>query len=209
MAAVMTYSSMVTDLLIYCQRVNDAAFISQVPRLVMLAENRVATDLKTEGMLMVVTGNFNAGAPSVAKPTFWRDTVSFQVTRANGPKFNILPRFYEYARQCYPNPTVLGEPRFYSDYNFDNFFIAPTPVAPLQFELSYHARLDPLDVSNQTNWMTVNAPQLLFYAAMLESQTFLKNDDKIATWGNLYRDMLSGLGKEDSGRSSDRTTVPQ
>lgn len=206
MAAVMTYNSLVTDITTYSERVNDSTFIAQIPRLIMLAENRVATDLKTEGMLSVVSGNLGVGAPSMAKPAFWRDTVSFQVTRADGSKFNLLPRFYEYARQCYPNPTTLGEPRFYSDYNFDNFFIAPTPIAPLAFELISHVRLDPLDASNQTNWMTVNAPQMLFYAAMVEATLYLKNDP--GTWGGFYKDMLGGLDKEDAGRSTDRTTVP-
>lgn len=209
MAAVMTYDSLVTDMLGYCERVNDAAFEAQIPRLLMLAENRVATDLKTEGVLSVVTGAFTASSPTIAKPAFWRDTVSFQVTRADGTRFNVLPRFYEYCRQYWPNPTLTDEPRFYADYNFDNFFICPTPPTALSFELCYHARLDPLDAAHQTNWMTVNAPQLLFYAAMLEAQTYLKNDEKIATWGNLYRDMLGGLGKEDAGRHLDRTTVPK
>lgn len=207
MAAVMTYSSLVADLKVYCERVNDDAFDAQIPRLVMLAENRVATDLKTEGVQAVVTGALPL-ADNMAKPAYWRDTVSFLVTRANGKKFNLLPRSYEYARQYWPNAALTGEPRFYADYNFDNFLIVPTPAAALNFELCYHARLDPLDDAHQTNWMTANAPQLLWYAAMVEAQTFLKNEDKMAMWGGLYNDSLGGLKQEDSGRSEDRTTVP-
>jgi hypothetical protein len=44
---------------------------------------------------------------------------------------------------------------------------------------------------------------------MLETQTFLKNDAKITTWGNLYRDSLNGFTKEDGGRKADGTTVPK
>lgn len=206
MAAVMTYSSLVADMLTYTERKNDTDFIAQIPRLVMLAENRVATDLKTEGVQVVLSGTFGTGMPTIAKPAFWRDTISFQVTKVDGTKYNILPRYYEYCRQCYPNPATLGVPRFYADYNFDNFLIVPTPNAPLAFELISHVRLDPLDVTNQTNWMTVNAPQMLFYAAMTESMLYLKNDPSV--WGGFYQDMLGGLTKEDSARSSDRTTVP-
>lgn len=206
MAAVMTYNSLVTDIITYAERKNDSDFIAQIPRLVMLAENRVATDLKTEGVITVLSGMFGAGSPTISKPAFWRDTVSFQVTKADGTKYNVLPRYYEYCRQCYPNPAVLGVPRFYADYNFDNFLIVPTPNAPLAFELISHVRLTPLDVTTQTNWITVNAPQMLFYACMVEATLYLKNDP--GTWGGFYKDMLGGLQKEDAGRSSDRTTVP-
>lgn len=209
MAANLTYNSLVSDIQTYSERPNDAALLLQVPRLVMLAENRVATDLKTDGTSKVVTGVFTVNDSTLPKPAFWRDTISFLVTRANGERFNLWPRAYEYCRNFWPNPTKTGEPRFYADYDFDHFFLAGTPAAALEFELNYHARQDPLDAANQTNWLTVGAPQLLFYASMLEAQLFLKNDDKIATWGNMYKDSLEGLGKEDSGRREDATTVPK
>jgi hypothetical protein len=209
-AAVLTYDSLVSDMVTYSERVNDEKFAEAVPRLIMYAENRLATDLKTEGTEKIVTGTFDAGSPVLAKPAFWRDTISFQVTRADGSTYNALPRAYEYCRTYWPAPAkTVAYPRFYADYGFDHFYLAGTPATALAFELSYHARQDPLDDGNQTNWLTVGAPQLLFYAAMLEAQLWLKNDDKIVTWGNMYKDALSGLDKEDSGRRQDATTVPE
>ena len=209
MAAVMTFDSLKEDMLLYAERVDDAQFIAQLPRLIMLSENRVATDMKTEGAELVVAGTLTAGDPVLSKPVYWRDTISLQLTRADGTRYNLLPRAYEFCTFFWPNRSNTDEPKFYADYEFDHFFIAATPDLAYEFELKYHARRDPLDESNQTNWLTVNAPQLLFYASMLEAQLFLKNDDKIASWGNMYKDSLEGLGKEDSGRSSDATTVPK
>lgn len=209
MAEVMTYPSLLTDLTAYCERANDPKWTAQLPRLVMLAENRIATDLKVEGTALVVKQTLAVNTLTLRKPAFWRDTVAFQLTDpVTGKKFNLLPRLYEYCRQCYPNPSVLGAPRFYSDYEFEHFLISPAPAAAYDFELIYHARLDPLDVTNTTNWLTTNAPQMLFYAAMVEAQTFLKNQDGVTLWAGLYKDMLDGLNKEDSGRQQDRTTVP-
>lgn len=207
-AAVMTYTSLVTDIPVYCERVNDAELSAQIPRLVMLAENRVATDLKVEGTERVVQGNLTLNNAVLDKPAFWRDTLSLMARRANGEIFAILPRLYEYCQQYAPNPAVTGEPRFYANYDFGHFFLAPTPNFAFPFQLIYHARLDPLSDTNQTNWMTVNAPQNLFYAVMLETQTFLKNLDKAQFWAGLYNDSLTALRTEDAGRKQDRTIVP-
>lgn len=208
--ATQTYTSLLADCLLYSERVDDAVLLSQLPTLVMLAENRVATDMKTEGSELVVTGVLTSNSPVLDKPTYWRDTVSLQLTRpSDGTRFNVLPRAYEYCVGFWPDREQVREPRFYADYDFDHFFLAPTPDAAYEFELKYHARRDPLSPAHQTNWMTLNAPQLLFYATMLEVSTFLKNDDKITVWGNLYRDSIMGLSKEDSGRRSDATTVPK
>lgn len=209
MAAALTYSSLLTDVLAYAERTDDSLLNAQLPRLVMLAENRVATDLKVRGSLKVVTGSFEVLGVKVPKPTFWRDTVSFQVTGTDGRKFNLFPRTYEYCRNYWPDSSMGGTPRFYADYGFDHYLVVPPPSTALGFELTYHTRLDPLDADNQTNWVTVNAPQLLFYALMTEVQMYLKNEDKIAMWGNMYKDSIDGLSKEDSGRRDDSTTVPK
>lgn len=206
MAANMTYDSLVSDVLIYSERVDDAALTAQIPRLLMLAENRIATDMKTEGAEMVVAGALELGNPVLVKPAYWRDTVSFQVTRLDGSRYNLLPRAYEYCTGFWPDRAQVEAPRFYADYEFNHFFICPTPSAAFEFELKYRALRTPLDAETQTNWLTLNAPQLLFYALMLEVQTFLKNDEKITTWGNLYRDSVGNLGKEDTSRAKDNAT---
>ena len=46
MSAVLTYDSLVEQIPGYCERPNDAALIAQLPMLIMLAENRIATDMK-------------------------------------------------------------------------------------------------------------------------------------------------------------------
>lgn len=208
MAATLTYNSLCSDILSYCERTNDALLIAQLPRIIMNAENRVATDLKVEGTINVVADDFTIGEPVVVKPAYWRDSVSFQGSLADGTKFNLYPRSYEYCRNFWPKPLLTDIPRFYSDYDFNHFLIVPTPSLVLPWELRYHCRLTPLDPANQTNWLTVNAPHFLFYSSMVEAQLFLKNTDKVTLWGGFYKDTLDGLDKEDGGRKIDATTVP-
>lgn len=210
MAEVMTYNSLVTSIRTYSERpADDTEFIAEIPRLVMLAENRIATDMKQQGFQSVVTGAFTAGAPGavIAKPAFWRQTISFQYLDPTLGWQPVYLRNLEYLKSYWPNAASLGTPKFYADYNFQNFFVAPSPAAAYAFELVYYARLQPLDAANQVNWLTVNAPQVLLYACLLEAQLYLKNTDRAAFWKAQYDDQKGGILNENAERLADRNEV--
>ena len=66
----------------YAERTDDA-FSAQIPTFIALAENRLATDMKQQGFQSVVSGNLPLTA-SLAKPSFWKETISFYYTDADG-----------------------------------------------------------------------------------------------------------------------------
>jgi len=205
-AAAMTYASLAEDIKNYSERPDDAALAAQVPSIVLLAENELATDLKVLGSELVATSTLAVGAASFPKPSYWRRTTSMTIQGPAG-SVTLEKRTYEYLRSFWPNQTLRGVPRFYAEYDFNNFVVAPTPVASYPLELVYFARLDPLSDANQTNWFTSNAPQLLLYSCMYHTSLFLKNFDKAREWKDNYDSSLSGFRLEDSTRSYDRSTV--
>ena len=209
MAAALTYTALVAQIPGYCERPNDAALIAQLPFIVMLAENRIATDMKQQGFQSVVKGTFTAGAIGavITKPAFWRETISFAYKDpATGWK-QIKIRALEFLKSFWPLQGQTSPPRFYADYNFQNFLIAPSPDGAYDFELAYYARLEPLDEANQTNWLTMNAPQCLLYACILEAQLWLKNTAKAQEWEAHYSSSKAGLMQETAERLADRTEV--
>ena len=205
MPATMTYTSLVSDIEAYQERA-DTAFTTQIPRFIMMAEWRVATDLKGLGYLQVEQSTFTIGNNTVAKPAYWRETVSFSYN--NGTAIvPLLPRSYEFARQYWPQVTGNAPPRFYSDYDFNNWLITPPPDQAYTFEVLSYVRIQPLDSSSQTNWITANAPQVLLYACMIEAQTWLKNWPAAEAWEKKYQEALSGINREDLRRPKDRSEV--
>lgn len=209
MASTLTYASLITDVPLYCEKLTDATFAAQLPRILMYAENRIATDLKNLGINIIVTGTTPTGSPTLPKPTYWRDTRSLIITNpATGALIALLPRSYTFCRTFWPNVASFGVPRYYADYGFDHFLLAPTPGTAYPFELSYEARQQPLDTTQQTNWLTVNAPQLLLQAVMVESNIFLKNMPKLQMWQGMYDSTLQALDKEGALRSSDASVTP-
>lgn len=204
----MTYSSLISDVQTYLERTNATdPLVTQLPRLVMMAENRIATDARILGTRRVVQGTFAIGDPVIEKPAYWRTTTSLNCTLASGAKSPIFQRTYEFCRAYWPTSSQTGTPRYYADYNFDNFLVVPTPAAALQFELLYIARLEPLSDSNQTNWLTGNAPQLLLAATLLEAELWLKNFRNVDARRGAYNESLSAFKTEDSLRGLDRSVV--
>ena len=199
----MTYSSLVSDIANYAER-HDQEFLEQIPRIVMLAEQRLALEAKGLGQVQVVAGKFTANDPVLTKPERWRQTKSLFYVKSDGQAVYLKPRKYEYCR-LYSSGEPAGDPEFYADYDYNHFFLAVTPAAALTFELSYHARPEPLSEGVQVNWTTRNAPQLLLYACLLEAQPWLKNNGMLSMWQSQYAQVLVSLQKEEAGFNHDVT----
>ena len=210
MAYSMTYNSLLVDLRRYLERgftlADDPYVYEQLPRLINMAERRIARDLKVQGFIVAVTTNFTNGVATYQKPDRWRDTVSITV-KANNTMSPIFARSYEYCRNYWPNDTQTGEPEFYADYDYTHWLIVPTPNATYQAEILYYQLPELLDDTHQTNWLTEYAPNLLLYAALLEATPFLKNDERITTWQNFYQQAANALNTEDLQKIVDRTAV--
>lgn len=201
-AAVMTYSSLVSDIQEYLER-DDAQTVAQIPRFIMLAEQVIASQIKFLGNLTVNQSNMVASQAIIDKPARWHKTVSMNVT-VSGSRTPVLLRKYEYLREYAPDPTVTGVPAYYADYDYTHWLVAPTPTDAYDFEVLYYERVQPLDSSNQTNWFTIYAPQALLYGSLLQAMPYLKNDDRMGMWQQQYDLIINTLKNEDVIRIADR-----
>jgi hypothetical protein len=201
-ASVMTYDSLVENIQSYLER-TDTATLEKIPLFIMLAEQVIASEIKFLGNLNVVTSQMTISNPIVQKPARWHKTVSMNVTQA-GKKNPVLLRKYEYLREYWPDDTQTDLPRFYCDYNYDNWLVAPTPDIAYNFEVLYYERVQPLDSTNQTNWFTIYAPQALLYGSLLQAMPFLKNDERMPMWKAEYQAIIQTLKTEDVQRIGDR-----
>jgi len=204
MAEALTYDSLLTDVALYAER-NDNPFIEQIPRFVMMAENRLASEVRGLGLQKYVKGALSGA--TIAKPNRWRETVSLSIN-ASGSMAFLQPRTYDYCRAFWPNAADQGVPRYYADYEYEHYLFVPTPDQNYEFEIAYYERPEPLSASNQTNWITQYAPQLLLYATLLEAQPFLKRPERIAEFQSLYDRALQGIAQETTRRiSGDRAAT--
>ena len=212
MATTTTFASLQTDLRRYLERgftlASDEIVYEQLPRLINLAERRIARELKVQGLINIVTSTFQPGLAVYPKPDRWRSTVSFNFGQGatNSEYTQLFPRSYEYVRSYWPDREQTGVPVFYADYDYNNWIVSPTPDAAYPFEVLVYQLTPLLDDANQSNWLTEYAPQLLLYASLLEATPFLKNDERIAVWQQMYDRSAQALNGEDLSKILDRST---
>jgi hypothetical protein len=204
-ASVMTYDSLVENIQSYLER-TDAATIEKIPLFIMLAEQVIASQIKFLGNLTVNTSAMVQGQATIQKPARWHKTVSMNVT-VGGERQPVLLRKYEYLREYWPNPTDEDVPKFYCDYDYDHWLIAPTPDAAYNFEVLYYQRVQPLDSSNQTNWFTNYAPQALLFGSLMQAMPFLRNDERMPFFQQQYDLIMQTLMAEDRLRVADRQAI--
>ena len=207
-AYALTYAGLTDLVLQYLER-SDAAVVNFIPTAVMLAEFEIAQDIKTLGQMIVVDSTMTASNPVIAKPALWRKTVSMTVVDANGDKQPVYLRKLEYLNSYAPDVTATGTPLYYADYDFEHWFVAPTPSTNFAFEALCYTRLTPLSSSNQTNWLTQNAPNALLFGTLKQTAPFLKDDARLAVWSQMFDAAMAALKTEDQLRIGDRQAVAQ
>ena len=132
--------------------------------------------------------------------------MNFGTGAGNLSRTPIFARSYEYVRNYWPDEAQTGQPKFYADYNYNNWLIGPTPDDNYPIEILYYELPALLSDTNRTKWLTEYAPQLILYGALLEATPFLKNDERIQVWQGFYDRSMGAINKEDLQRITDRAT---
>jgi hypothetical protein len=201
---VLTYDSLVETVLQYLERSDDSTR-EQIPTFITMCEFEIAQQIKTLGQLQVAESVLESGNPVVPKPARWRKTVSFNVV-VDGKREPVLLRKYEYIKNYWPDSNETNLPLYYSDYDYEHWFVGPTPDQAYEFEVLYYERISPLSSENQTNWLTQNAPNAMLFGTLLQAMPFLKNDQR-QIFQQKYDQSMTMLRTEDVSRIGDRQTI--
>lgn len=201
---VMTYDDLTSTVLQYLER-KDAAVVNAIPTFISLAEFEVAQEIKTLGQLQVVESTMTIDNPVLQKPARWRKTVSMNVN-VNGVYQPVLLRKYEYLRNYWPDASKTDTPLYYADTDWDHWYLSPTPDTAYTFEVLYYERIAPLSSTNQTNWLTMQAPNAMLFGTLLQAMPFLKNDQR-TIFQQKYSEAIAALKSEDVARVGDRQAV--
>lgn len=215
MATYMSFSTLTADIQNYLERgasaANDQTVYNQIPRFINAAERKIMQALKLQGTQETLASTLAQGVPILAKPDRWRQTVSmFYGTGSSGnARAPLFARDYEVARAYWPDDTVTDTaqpPLYYADFGYAYWLFVPTPPASYALEANLYMQPQLLDQNNQTNFFTNYTPNMLLYGSLMEAAPFLKADERLATWQNLYNFELQTLGSQDLQKILDRSS---
>jgi hypothetical protein len=123
-----------------------------------------------------------------------RDTNTNEETFLDFRDVSFLKEYWEDSSQ-------IGKPKYYAVWNQNTFLLAPTPNVSYSVELGYIRKPAGLTPSNQTTWLSLNAPEVLLYGCLVQAYSYTKGPlDMLGYFANSYKEALAGLGIEQQGR---------
>lgn len=196
----MTYDELVTNIRNYTE-VNSNVFTSAVINtFITMAENRILRDIDLDIFKKEVTGTLSTGIKFLAAPSDILTHRYLMVTDGSNQVFLDF-RDTSFMKEYWPNSILTGMPKYYSVWDQDTFYVAPTPAGDYAVELGYIYRPAQLSSANPTTWVSTNAPEALLYACLIQAYSYTKGPaEMISYFENIYRAAIQGLGIEQQGR---------
>lgn len=172
------------------------------------AELRCSREVRPRGYQRYATSTFTQSDRMVELPARLIGVIDLVVIDSDGNRTPIFRREYSWLNDYWPNQSLEGLPQYYANVDGVRFAVAPTPDESYEFELDYYERLQPLDAGNETNWLTENAYDLLLFATLLETASFLRDDPRLEMWQKYYdRAAASLTAVEEAFKTDDASMV--
>ena len=201
----MTYDELVTKIREYTETTSTVITSTIVNDFISDAEYRIMTDVDLDVFRQNDFSTLTIGAPFLSTPTgilIIRYVVTYN---DDGDRTYLQQKDVSFMEEYTGNRTTTGTPKYYSNWDETKMLIAPTPDAALNIELAYVRRPTAsagtaLASTNTTTYLSLNAPNALTYACLVEAFAFLQNDNMYKLYEQKYQQSLSGLGIEQQGR---------
>lgn len=172
--------------------INRSDLTSYIPDLIALGETRIYRDLRIRAMETALSSAISSGLISLPS-----DFVELKHAYVNStPVKNLVVKDAEWIYLNYPTRSSTGTPAFIG-IDAGNFIFGPYPDSAYTVKGTYYKRLVALSDSNTTNWFTANAPGILLFAALAETEVFLKNDSRTLLWSDKYEQEKNGILMEE------------
>ena len=166
---------------------NRADLVATIPTFISMAEVAHNRQIRTRQMIKRSTATI-----SDAFTTLPSDMLEITNAQINGSRVTPLEFVAmdqaDRIREIYP----AGSSKYFTIVG-DTLELVPSPSSEVTVEIVYYARIPALSVSNTSNWLLLNSPDLYLYGALIASAPYLRDDDRTMTWLNLYKQALGDL----------------
>lgn len=178
----------------------EAGFVALIPTFVKMAEKRIYQEAQLPVSAKNSIGNFTASTQYLAVPTDYLTPDSLSVTVSSEQSFlEFVDK--SFIRECYPNASTTGVPKYYAIFSDTAFIIGPTPASNYVAELHYFGYPTSI-VDAGTSWLGTNFENTLFYGTLVEAYRQMKGDTEIlASYEKAYQEDLAKLKVFSAARS--------
>ena len=176
---------------------------SIIPSFITIAEAKFNRKLRTRQMIKRANGQIESAF--FAYPSDWLQAKEFQLN--TNPIVRLQFVTEAYGDELKANRYVsIGQPAYYTITGTQLEFI-PTPDSTYSAELTYYAKIPALSDSNTSNWLLAYAPDLYLYGALMEAAPYLKDDERLPVWSQMYISSLGDIEVADQRASVSSTPL--
>lgn len=203
----MNYSQLVTLIQDYVQS-TETSFVANIPNFVQLAEERIFNSVQIPDIRKNQIGVLTPNNKYLQVPQDWLATFSLAVIASSGSQSFLLDKDVNFIRECYPDPSTNGVPKFYAIFDKDTLILGPTPDSNYQVEMHYYYYPESI-VTAGNSWLGDNFETVLLYGSLREAYGYLKGEaDMMQNYEQKYQEALGqllrlgdGLNRRDAYRS--------
>ncbi len=132
----MTYDELVTNIRNYTE-VNANVFTNAVINtFITMAENQILREIDLDVFKLEVSGNMTSGNKFLTAPSNILTHRYMMITSGSDQIFLDF-RDTSFMKEYWPNGASTGVPKYYSVWDQNTFYVAPTPNASFVVELGY------------------------------------------------------------------------
>lgn len=156
---------------------DETTFVNNIPLFIRLAEERILKNVQLNLFQKNQFGNMSSGNEYLAVPSDFLAPFSLSIDTGGDKEF-LLFKDLDFVQTYNPDATVTGQPKYYAQFDVDNFIIAPTPDANYVVDIHYLYRPASLTAGadSGTSWLSENAELALLYGSLIEAYTFMKGE---------------------------------
>jgi len=174
----------------------ETSFVTNLPLFIRLSEERILKSAQLNLFRQNATASTTGSNKYFACPSDFLAPFSLSLAGADGDKVFLDFKDVSFLQTYTPDSTTIGFPRYYAQFNVNNFILAPTPSTTFTGELHYFYRPASLTAGadSATTWLSINAEIALLYGSLVEAYTFMKGEqDVMGMYNQKFQEALVGV----------------
>ncbi len=201
----MTYDELVTKIRNYTEVDSNVLTSTIVNDFILDAEFRILREVDMDSNRRFKIANLVASDRYIDTPDDCLVIRSAQIIDSDGVASADNRQFLQYRDTNFMsefNPTdSTGVPKYYSWWDNNTIVLAPAPDATYEIQLNFILKDPGLSSTNTTTYLSLNFPNGLLYACLVEAFGFLKGpQDLLQLYEQRYKQVVEGFSIEQMGR---------
>jgi len=210
-----SYSDLRTNIRNYTEVDSSVLSDSVIENIVLNAEYRIFRDVPSDAYRTSTTGNLVTNQDYVNVPAgalFIRGVQVYDSTSVTtGANIWLEKRDLSFLEEYVSANTSTGKPKYYAmkggatsntSTTSGAILLAPVPDSTYEYQIHYNRIPDKLEATdNETSFISMNFPNGLLYAALVEAYSYLKGPmDMLQLYEAKYKEEVQKFGGEQIGR---------